>query len=249
MKWIVTLALSFCTVFNASAYTDGKTRIGSLPLKNGTMMLVQEYLSKASLPEKVVVVSNFQEVSAFSAGIVTKVLSIDDKISVFIKKGSHYFVYNNLRAVAIDEGDRLEKGDLIGEVYHDNNYDGYQMEMQVWYNYGAKTCRLPNKQVMGILQGDAPTPPRIERPKIAKHHTTAKHSKYAKHGKVTKGKSAKSKNYASAKNARSKGKLTKGKVTKSKLVSKTSKSKLTKGKTTKSKTSHAKKAPAKKKKK
>jgi hypothetical protein len=182
MKFTATLA--FLLVLATAAFADNKTRIGSLPLKNGSVILVQEYLSKARLPEKVLVVSDYEDVCAFSSGTVTKVLEIDDRYSVFVRKGSHYYVYGNLKGVAVEEGDRLGKGEFLGEVRYSSRYREHQMEMQIWYDNGRRTCRLPNKQVVGILQGDPPAPPKIEKKAIAKKKTPAR--KYAAKGKHSK---------------------------------------------------------------
>ena len=78
MKLIATLVLSL--FFTASSFAEGnKTPIGSLPCKNGCVMIVQEYLSKAKLPQKVLVGSPEEDVFAFTAGRVSKVLEIDNR--------------------------------------------------------------------------------------------------------------------------------------------------------------------------
>jgi hypothetical protein len=171
MRVIVTLV---CIFLFTAAQAEKKVRIGSLPLKNGTVVLVQEYLSKAKLPQKVMVVSPNEEVYAFCGGEVTKILEIDDKVSVFVRKGPHYFVYNNLYAVAVEEGDRLSKGDLIAGLRYNRKYGEYQMEMQIWHDNGRKTCRLPNSQVVDILKGATPGAPRVEKAKKSTRHIARK---------------------------------------------------------------------------
>jgi hypothetical protein len=171
MRVLVTLA---CIFLFSAAHAEKKIRIGSLPLKNGAVVLVQEYLSKTKMPQKVMVVSPHEEVYAFASGVVTKVLEIDDKVSVFVRKGPHYFVYNNLYAVAVNEGDRLDKGDLIAGLRYNRKYGEYQMEMQIWHDNGTKTRRLPNSQVVDILQGAKPSAPRVEKAKKSTRHIARK---------------------------------------------------------------------------
>ncbi|MBL7717266.1 MAG: hypothetical protein JNL72_00415 [Flavipsychrobacter sp.] len=233
MRIFATLALVWG--LSVTAFADGeKTRIGSLPLKDGSVMVVQEYLSKARLPEKVVITSPYEEVYAFKGGVVTKVLEIDDRYSVFVKNGDHYYVYNNIYALAVNDGDHLERGELLGSLRYDKRFGEYQMEMQIWEDNGRNTCRLVNNHVVCILAGKPYIPRPEPRPKAKSTHK----GKSAKHASSTRGKKTTSKKYAS------KSRTAKSKAVKSKSVkSKTAKP------TTKARKAPAKKAPAKKKKK
>lgn len=218
LKATLGLILAFAT----SAFAEKRIPIGSLPLKNGSVVLVQEYLSHASLPEKVMVVSPFEEVYALHGGTVTKVLDIDGDYSVFIRNGSNYYVYNELKGVAVRDGDRVERGELIGELDYDSRYDGYEMEMQVWCDKGTKTCRLTNENVVCILKG-TPYVPKVAKAAPAKHKAKAgKYPKGKKRYVAKKGsKSAKSRTYARKGSSKySKAKAVKGKVSKSKAKAK-----------------------------
>ena len=208
MRILFTLVCFFA--FTA-AFAEKKTPIGSLPLKNGAVVLVQEYLSKAKLPQKVMIVSPYEEVYAFCSGEVTKILLIDDKVSVFIRKGAHYFVYNNLYAVAVDEGDRISKGDLIAGLRYNRKYSEYQMEMQVWYDNGRKTCRLPNNQVIDILKGAKPGAPRVEKAKKPTRHIVKKGKSGSKAYSSSRKHSKKAVSHVSKNSKKVKAKATKSK--------------------------------------
>jgi len=217
LKATLGLILAFAT----SAFAEKKVPIGHLPLKDGCVVLVQEYLSHASLPEKVMVVSPFEEVYALHGGTVTKVLDIDGDYSVFIRNGANYYVYNELKGVAVSDGDKVERGELIGELGYDNRYDGYQMEMQVWCDKGTKTCRLTNDNVVCILKG-TPYVPKIAKPAARKH--TAKHGRHSKsyrhYAAIRGSKHSKARLSAKKSSKHSKAKAVKGKASKSKAAKK-----------------------------
>ncbi len=191
MKYILTLALSLCIAFSALA--DSKIKIGSLPLKGGEVMLVEEYLSKARLGQKVMIVSDYADVFAFNSGVVTKVLEIDDEYSVFVKSGNQYFVYNDLKEVGISEGERVQKGDFLGELRYNSRYDEHQLEMQIWKDNGRNTHRLCNDEVVCVLRGVKYTPPakKVVAKRSSKKKPIVKNSR----------RSSKSKTYASRKSS------------------------------------------------
>lgn len=191
MKFFTTLALSLCIAFSATA--DNKIKIGSLPLKGGCVLVVEEYLSTARLGEKVMIVSDYGDVFAFNSGTVTKVLEIDDEYSVFVKTGNEYYVYNDMKGVAVREGERLQKGDFLGELKYNSRYNEHQLEMQIWRNNGRNTNRLCNDEVVCVLRGVEYTPPAkkvvakkpaAKKKPIAKK-TTAKKKTYASKSKTT----------------------------------------------------------------
>jgi hypothetical protein len=187
MRYILTLALSICIAFSALA--EDKKKIGSLPMKSCSVLLVEEYLSKARLGQKVMVVSDFGDVYSFKSGEVTKVLYIDDEYSVFVRSGGEYFVYNGLKGVGVDEGDRVEKGDFLGELRYNSRYNEHQLEMQVWRDNGRNTYRCSNNEVMCILSGTKYVAPRKVTP--AKHKASGRHKKaVAKHSKASRNKRA-----------------------------------------------------------
>lgn len=187
MKYILTLALSICIAFSAIA--EDKIRIGSLPMKSCSVFLVEEYLSKARLGQKVMVVSDYPEVYSFKPGTVTKVLDIDGEYSVFVRSGDEYFVYNGLKDIDIDEGTRVDKGDLLGELRYNSRYNEHQLEMQIWRDNGRQTCRVTNGEVVCILSGTKYVAPK--KAVAVKKKTSVKHKKaIAKNSKGSKSKRA-----------------------------------------------------------
>lgn len=233
MRYILTLALSVCIAFSAIA--ENKIPIGSLPLKSCSVFLVEEYMSKARLGQKVMVVSDFNEVYSFQAGTVTKVLDIDGEYSVFVRSGGEYFVYNGLKDVGVGEGTRVDKGDLLGELRYNSRYNEHQLEMQVWRDNGRQTCRVTNGEVVCILSGTKYVAPR--KAVAVKKNTSARHKK------------AIAKNSKGSKNKRAVA--SRAKTSKKVIAKKTSlkSKKVTVAKKTSTKKAAVKKAPAKKKKK
>lgn len=231
MKYILALALSVAIAFSAVA--ENKVKLGSLPMKSCSVFLAEEYMSKARLGQKVMVVSDYSDVYCFKPGTVTKVLDIDDEYSVFVRSGNEYFVYNGLKDIGVDEGTQLEKGDLIGELKYNSRYNEHQLEMQVWRDNGRNTFRCSNNEVMCILSGTQYVAPKKAVP--AKHTASAKHRKaVAKNTKASKSRRA----------VASRAKTSK-KVAAKKTAAKSKKAVASKKKTTAKKTI-AKKAPAKK---
>lgn len=191
MRYFITLALSLSIAFSAQA--DNKTKFGSLPLKGGRVLVVEEYLSKANLGQKVMIVSDYGDVFSFNNGTVTKVLEIDDEYSVFVKTGNQYFVYNDLKGVAVSEGERVQEGDFLGELKYNSRYNEHQLEMQIWRDNGRNTNRLCNDEVVCVLKGVKYTPPvknavakktAAKKKPIAKK-STAKKKTYASKSKKT----------------------------------------------------------------